>query len=82
MGVTQIWIKKTNGTRRGHITPATKGIEKSHPKLVGVLLYYSRVVDPTILVGLGAISVNQPNRNETTAQAIKTMLDYRATHPY
>ena len=75
MVATHIWVKTTNGTLGVKITPATKGIVKSYPKNMGVLLYYSRSVDPTILVALRSISVKQSNINKTTAQSIKKLLD-------
>ena len=57
--------------------------EKNHiQQIVATFLYYSKAVDSTILVDLGSIDANKSNRNETTAQAIKKLLDYCATHPY
>ena len=50
-------------------------------QIVVTLLYYARAVDPIILVALGSIAVNQAKRNETTAQAIKQLVYYCATHP-
>ena len=48
---------------------------------MGKLLYYTRVVESTILEALGYIDANQDNIKETTAQDIKQLLDYCATHP-
>ena len=44
------------------------------------LLYYAREVDTILLVDMVSVSDNQANRNETTAQAIKQLLDYCVTH--
>ena len=52
-----------------------------HQKIMGKLLYYTRVVESTILEALGYIDANQDNIKETTAQDIKQLLDYCATHP-
>ena len=64
----------------GHITPTTKVRNNLHPQTMVTLLYYARVVDPTVMVALGSISSNQDNINETTAQSIKQLLYYCDTH--
>ena len=47
----------------------------STKQILVTLLYYAREVDTIILVDLVSVSDNQANRNETTAQAIKQLLD-------
>ena len=44
-------------------------------------MYYSRAVDPTILISLGSISAQQANPTDQTMQKVKQLLDYVATHP-
>jgi hypothetical protein len=48
-------------------------------EVVGVLLYYARAVDSTMLVALGTIA--SAAKSADTAQAITQLLNYCATHP-
>ena len=80
MKAAQLWGKTTNGTRTGHITPTTKRIKKRIKQIFGILLYYSMVLDLTIMVALESVSDNHGNIDETTSQSIKQLLDYCATH--
>lgn len=50
-------------------------------QIVGVLLYYARAVDNTLLVPLSAIASEQSKATENTAKAIRQLLDYCATNP-
>jgi hypothetical protein len=50
-------------------------------QITGMLLYYARAVDPTTLVALETISMQQSNGTEATANAIVQLLNYCATHP-
>ena len=50
-------------------------------QLVGTLLYYSRAVNPTIVVSLGTIASQHANGTEAVLKACKQLLDYVATHP-
>jgi hypothetical protein len=50
-------------------------------QITGTLLYYARAVDPTMLVALGTIAVQQSNGTGATADAIVQLLNYCATHP-
>ena len=75
MVATQIRGKKTNSTRRGHITPATKVRENLHSTIVGILIYYDRAVAPVNMLALGSITANQAKRNETKSQAVNQLLD-------
>ena len=47
----------------------------------GSLLYYSRAVDPTLLVALNEIATSQANPTEQTRAKVKWLLDYVATYP-
>jgi hypothetical protein len=50
-------------------------------QITGMLLYYARAVDPTMLVSLGTIALQQSNGTEAAADAIVQLLSYCATHP-
>ena len=50
-------------------------------QVLGVLLYYGRVVDSTVLVTLSLIVSAQAAPTELTLSLIKQLLDYVATHP-
>ena len=47
---------------------------------MGTLIYYTRAVESNTLVALVYIADNQYKSNKMTAQAIKQLLDYYATH--
>eukprot|EP00957_Ditylum_brightwellii_P136719 10425966-Ditylum_brightwellii.AAC.1 len=49
--------------------------------IVGTLLYYARVVDPTLAAALGTIASQQANATKKTKEACHQLLDYVATHP-
>ena len=48
---------------------------------MGVLLYYGRAVDSTILVALGTLAAAQAQGTQATAEACTHLLNYCATHP-
>jgi hypothetical protein len=50
-------------------------------RIVGVLLYYARAVDPKLLVPLSAIGAQQASATEQTAAAVTQLLDFVATYP-
>ncbi len=47
--------------------------------VTGTLLYYSRAVDPTMLVALNAIAMQQAAPTERTRERIHQLLDYAAS---
>ena len=49
--------------------------------MLGVLLYYGRAVDSTILVALSSISSAQATPTTQTIKLTNILLDYAATHP-
>ena len=49
--------------------------------IIGSLLYYARVVDPTMLVALDDLSSQQAKPKETTLTHVYKLLAYAATHP-
>ncbi len=47
--------------------------------VMGTLLYYSRAVDPTMLVALNAIAMQQASSTQRTIERVKQLLDYCAS---
>ena len=60
---------------------ATKNEEKYIRQVIGVLLYYGRAVDSTILVGLSSLVAAQAKPTKQTLSLVKWLLDYAATNP-
>ena len=50
-------------------------------QIIGVLLYYARAVDSTMLVALGTLAAAQTKATINTMKAAHQLLDYAATHP-
>jgi hypothetical protein len=50
-------------------------------KVTGSILYYARAVDPTVLMPLNDIAMEQTKVTEKTQATTNKMLDYLATHP-
>jgi len=61
--------------------PASTDQIKRLQQIIGVLLFYARVVDNTLLVTLGTIASEQSKATEKTIKAITHLLNYCATHP-
>eukprot|EP00957_Ditylum_brightwellii_P009890 746561-Ditylum_brightwellii.AAC.1 len=59
--------------------PATK--IKQMQAVVGYLLYYTRLVDPTLLVALGTIAAVQNQDTQNTVDTIEHLLGYCTSHP-
>ena len=49
--------------------------------IVGMMLYYSRSVDPTMLQAINEISRVQSKITRDTEEKTRMLLDYAATHP-
>eukprot|EP00957_Ditylum_brightwellii_P006445 489268-Ditylum_brightwellii.AAC.1 len=49
--------------------------------IIETLLYYSRVVDPTLAAALSTIASQQAMATKQTEEACHQLLDYVATHP-
>ena len=60
-------------------TPLDKEGQKYIQAVTGTLLYYSRAVDPTMLVALNAIATQQASPTQKTMERIKQLLDYCAS---
>ena len=50
-------------------------------EVIGVLLYYARAVDCTMLPALGSLATQQANPMQHTLAKVHQLLDYAATHP-
>jgi len=50
-------------------------------EVIGVLLYYACTVDPTLLVALNTLALQQATATQATAKDIDQLLNYCATHP-
>jgi hypothetical protein len=59
--------------------PLDKVGQKYIQAVTGTLLYYSRAVDPTMLVALNAIATQQASPTERTMARVKQLLDYCAS---
>ncbi len=60
-------------------TPLDKEGKKYIQAVTGTLLYYSRAVDPTMLVALNAIATQQASPTQKTLERVKQLLDYCAS---
>ena len=60
-------------------TPLDKEGQKFIQAVTGTLLYYSRAVDPTMLVALNAIATQQASPTQKTMERVKQLLDYCAS---
>jgi hypothetical protein len=60
---------------------ATKADEKVIRQVIGILLYYGRAVDSTIITGLSSLAAAQAKPTAPTLFLISWLLDYVATNP-
>jgi DNA-dependent RNA polymerase auxiliary subunit epsilon len=75
-GATIQYAKKTDES------PPLEATDKTYiQQVLGVLLYYGRAVDSTVLVALSSIASMQATPTALTMELIKIILDYIATHP-
>ena len=51
-------------------------------KIFGSILYYERSVDPTILMALSTLAIEQSKGTAQTIKNLQQLLDYLGTHPY
>jgi hypothetical protein len=69
------------------VTPADMSAPLTEPQklklqqVIVSLLYYTRSVDPTMLVALGTLASAQTKDTAATVEAMHQLLDYWATHP-
>ena len=58
-----------------------KAQKKCIQQIVGSFLYYARAVDPTILMALSKIALQQAAPTENTMKCVNQFLDYMWTYP-
>jgi len=63
-----------------HTTALNAADCKCVQEVIGVLLYYARAVDPTLLVALSTLATQQAHRTQATLEALTQLLNYCATH--
>jgi hypothetical protein len=54
---------------------------KKLQQLTGTLLYYTRAVDPTLIMPINVLASEQSNATEITADKVIKLLNYCKTHP-
>jgi hypothetical protein len=59
---------------------SNKDVNKLQP-LTGTLLYYSRAVDPTLIMPINVSASEQSNATEVTADKVIKLVNYCNTHP-
>jgi hypothetical protein len=69
-------------TKADSVSPlATNAEGKYNRQLIGILLYYGRAVDSTILVSLSSLAAAQSKPTSHKLSLVKWLLDYAATNP-
>jgi hypothetical protein len=61
-------------------TLAPAGKKRTH-QVVGTLLYYARVADPTLMTAISSLASQQATATEYTGTTLLQLLNYCATHP-
>jgi hypothetical protein len=62
-------------------TPLEPSGVKKLQQVIGVLLYYARMIDNTMLVAINTLSMQQSSATTSTMNALVDLLNYCATHP-
>lgn len=81
------WQKPTYGARTQLTAPTDESPrlqpveQKRLQAIIGVLLYYARAVDSTLLVALSSLASAQAQGTEATMTAATRLLNYCATYP-
>jgi hypothetical protein len=77
-----IYGAKTQFVNDETISPALsdKDVNKLQ-QLTGTLFYYSRAVDPTLIMPINVLASEQSNATEITADKVIKLLNYCDTHP-
>jgi hypothetical protein len=79
--VTPVYGAKTQYATKDETPPLTAKQCLTIQKVTGSVLYYARAVDPTVLMPLNNIAMEQTKAIEKTQAATNQLLDYLATHP-
>jgi hypothetical protein len=80
MYVTPVYGAKTQYATKDETPPLTAQQCLTIQKVTGSVLYYARVVDPTVLIPLNDIATEQTKATEKTQATTNQLLDYLATH--
>jgi hypothetical protein len=80
--VTLVYGAKTKYATQDKTPPLTAKQCLNIQKVTGSILYYSRAVDPTVLIPLNDIATEQTKATGKTQATTNQLLDYLATHPY
>ncbi len=68
--------------KANNVSPSATNTEGKYIfHVIGVLLYYGRAVDSTILVSLSSLAAAQSKPTAHTLSLVKRLLDYAATNP-
>jgi hypothetical protein len=79
--VTPVYGAKTQYATKDETPPLTATQCLTIQKVTGSVLYYARAVDPTVLMPLNDIAMEQTKATGKTQAATNQLLDYLATHP-
>jgi hypothetical protein len=79
--VTPVYGAKTQYVTKDETPSLTSKQFLTIQKVTGSVLYYARAVDPTVLMPLNDIAMEQTKATEKTQAATNQLLDYLATHP-
>jgi hypothetical protein len=79
--VTPVYGAKTQYATKDETPPLTAKQCLTIQKVTGSVLYYARAVDPTVLMPLNDIAMEQTKATGKTQAAMNQLLDYLATHP-
>jgi hypothetical protein len=80
--VTPVYGARTQYATKDETPPLTAKQCLTMQKVTGSVLYYARAVDPTVLMPLNHIVMEQTKVTEKTQAAMNHLLDYLTTHPY
>jgi hypothetical protein len=83
----QTWNPPVYGAKTQYVEDETtspalsdKDVNKLQ-QLMGILLYYSRAVDPTLIMPITVLASEQSRATEVTAEKLIKLLNYCDTHP-
>jgi hypothetical protein len=79
--VTPVYGAKTQYATKDETPQLTAQQCLTIQKVTGSVLYYARAVDPTVLMPLNYISMEQTKATEKTQAATNQLFDYLTTHP-
>jgi hypothetical protein len=79
--VTPVYGANTQYATKDETPPLTAKQCLTIQKVTGYVLYYARVVEPTVLMPLNGIATEQTKATEKTQADTNQLLDYLATHP-